>query len=73
MVFTELPLFMENDEWSRYDEEQGIVVLTDKAPEHVVESYNEYIKNYKERRAIGKGVYEERLRKRRMGIKEEEE
>lgn len=36
------PLFKKNKEWWYYDEKEGKVKLTDKAPEEARKSYEEY-------------------------------
>ena len=36
------PYFMKNEEWYRYDEEKGKLVLTDKAPPEAVKSYKKF-------------------------------
>ncbi len=42
-VFTMImPYFLENEEWYRFDEVNWRYVLTDKAPQEAVDSYNEY-------------------------------
>lgn len=38
------PLFKKNKEWWYYDEKEGKVKLTDKAPEEARKSYEEYYK-----------------------------
>ena len=41
-MIAEQPYFMENDEWYTFDEESFRYVLTDKAPQKAIDSYNEY-------------------------------
>ena len=38
------PYFMTNKEWYRYDDKEEKYVLTDKAPQEAIESYNEFYK-----------------------------
>ena len=38
----DMPYFMENDEWYYFDGDLKKYVLTDKAPEKVKESYEEF-------------------------------
>ena len=38
------PYFMENEEWYTFDEINFKYVLTDKAPQEAVDSYNEFYK-----------------------------
>ena len=40
----DMPYFMTNEEWYEFDFEKRIFVLTEKAPEKVRESYEEYLK-----------------------------
>lgn len=40
----DMPYFMNNEEWFRFDFDKRIFVLTEKAPEKAKESYNEYLK-----------------------------
>ncbi len=41
------PYFMKNKDWYYYDEDEGILKLTDKAPLVAVKSYEEYYANFK--------------------------
>ena len=47
----ELPYFMTNSEWTTIDENTGDLILTDKAPQEAVESYNKYMQTYREAEA----------------------
>lgn len=40
----DMPYFMSNEEWFKFDFDKRIFVLTEKAPEKAKESYNEYLK-----------------------------
>lgn len=40
----DMPYFMTNEDWYKFDFEKRIFVLTEKAPEKAKESYKEYIK-----------------------------
>ena len=44
MTITEQPYFMTNPLWYDYDDEQGIYILTDEAPQEAIDSYNEFYK-----------------------------
>ena len=41
----DMPYFMENKEWYKFDFEVGKYVLTDKAPEKAKESYEEFCRD----------------------------
>lgn len=43
----DMPYFMENKEWYKFDFEKRMYVLTDKAPKKAKESYEEYYKQLK--------------------------
>ena len=38
----ERPYFMENKDWYYYDEQEGVIKLTDKAPKEAKQSYEEW-------------------------------
>ena len=38
------PYFVTNEDWWYYDVDEGIMKLTDKAPQKAIDSYNEYYK-----------------------------
>lgn len=40
----DMPYFMSNEEWFKFDFDKRIFVLTDKATEKAKESYKEYLK-----------------------------
>lgn len=42
------PLFLENELWYYYDDEEEIYKLTDKAPPEAIESYNEFYNEIEE-------------------------
>ena len=44
MTIVRKPYFMTNKEWYRYDDKEDKYVLTDKAPQEAIESYNEFYK-----------------------------
>lgn len=44
MTVSERPYFMTNKEWYTYDEVEEKYVLTDKAPQEAIDSYNEFYK-----------------------------
>lgn len=39
---TDMPYFMTNDEWFRFDLKKRKYVLTDKAPQKAIDSYKEF-------------------------------
>ena len=41
-MLMEMPYFMEDDEWTYYDEEAGMLKLTDKATKKARESYERF-------------------------------
>lgn len=43
----DMPYFMTNKEWYRFDYDKDTFVLTEKAPEKAKKSYEEYIKEIK--------------------------
>lgn len=46
MKTPEEPYFMKNEEWYYYDEKEGCLKLTDKAPEKARKSYIEHYKKH---------------------------
>lgn len=44
MTVKGMPYFMTNEEWYKFDEVQFKYVLTDKAPQEAIDSYNEFYK-----------------------------
>lgn len=44
MSYSNRPFFMTNKEWYYFDDDEGIIKLTDKAPPEAVASYNEFYK-----------------------------
>lgn len=42
MAIQKQPYFMENEEWYEYDNEKGKYILTEKAPQEAVDSYNDF-------------------------------
>ena len=44
MTTNGIPYFLTNKEWYREDEIEGKYVLTDKAPQEAIDSYNEFYK-----------------------------
>ena len=48
MEFAEKPYFMTNEEWYYYDEEEGILKLTDKATSEAINSYKKFYKSLNE-------------------------
>lgn len=48
VTLAEEPYFMKNKEWYYYDEKEGKLFLTDKAPKEARESYEEYYKQFED-------------------------
>ena len=42
MAIQKQPYFMENEEWYKYDNEKGRYILTEKAPQEAIDSYNDF-------------------------------
>ena len=42
MPVQEKPYFLENEEWYTFNEEEWKYELTDKAPQEVIDSYNDF-------------------------------
>lgn len=49
----DMPYFMTNDEWYRFDYTKKMYVLTDKAPDKAKESYKEWLKDI-DRQKVGR-------------------
>lgn len=50
------PYFMNNKNWYRFDNDQGVIVLTKDAPLEAVKSYKDFYKKMDEDRNSAKGV-----------------
>ena len=50
------PYFMNNKSWYRFDDDEGVIVLTKDAPPEAVKSYKEFYKDIDEERNSAKGI-----------------
>ena len=59
MLINKQPYFMNNEEWFDVDEDNDIIILTDKAPKddiQVKNSYRDYLKRYILRKQLRGGL-----------------
>lgn len=47
-MIIDMPYFMKNEKWYKFDYEKRKYKLTDKAPKEATDSYNEFYKQFEE-------------------------